>query len=532
MKLLVKLLPCFFVFNLHAQQIAPTIQWQTLLGGTAGDFGSSIIETSSGDFLAIGQTESIDFAVNNNHGSVDVWLTKFNSQGDLKWAKCYGGSRGDGIRGFDAVKEAFDGGYVFAGLASSPNGDVATVHDTILGDCWIVKTDSSGTIEWEKTFGTSLDDAAYAILQTEDSGFIFTGHTTTNDGDVTNWHANINAPYDIWVVKLSKNGILEWQKCYGGSNNDIPQAILKTNDGNYVIAGRSQSTDGDVMDHHGVSLNYDVWIAKINQSGTILWSRSIGGSANETLGDIKELADSSFVISLTNGSTDGDFINIPRNYEVCLFHLDKNGHITWNKHYGGSRSDVAKGLLVSKEGGYITMATSYSDDGDVGFHYGDTNATDVWIFKTNDTGQFIWGRVLGGSNIDAPGDIFQCADSNYAFCGFTASTDGDLSQLINFGNDDLWALKFSRHGTLVPTQSINSKISVYPTFNNGTVFIESSSILTSQVHILDILGRTIAVKKHPYSQNVLMISDLPSGALVIEVVNDNFRQAFKVFVQK
>jgi hypothetical protein len=148
-----------------------------------------------------------------------------------------------------------------AGFSSSNDGDVTGNH--LSNDYWVVKLSSTGTIQWQKSLGGTQVDGAYSINQTSDGGYIITGASDSNDGDVTGHHG-VQIPEtptnDYWVVKLNSTGIIQWQKSLGGTLDEYANSIIQTTDGGYVIAGNSNSTNGDVTGNHG---NYDYWIVKL-----------------------------------------------------------------------------------------------------------------------------------------------------------------------------------------------------------------------------------------------------------------------------
>src|SRR5215831_12367094 len=142
---------------------------------------------------------------------------------------------------------------------------------------------TSWAIDWQKSFGGSLGEIATSIKHTSDGGYIVAGYTLSDDGDVTGNHGG----FDYWIVKLNSSGIIEWQKSLGGSKDETAYAVDQTSDGGYIVAGYSDSTDGDVTGNHG---GYDYWIVKLNSSGSMEWQKSLGGSADDECYSIKQTA--------------------------------------------------------------------------------------------------------------------------------------------------------------------------------------------------------------------------------------------------
>ncbi len=130
-----------------------------------------------------------------------------------------------------SIEQASDGGYVMAGSTESTNGDVNGNHGT--WDAWIVKLDDAGALQWQQCLGGSFADHAYSIQQTGDGGYIVAGSSESNDGDVNGNHG----AKDVWAVKLNGSGSLQWQSCLGGTGVDWALSISQSSDGGYIMAG-------------------------------------------------------------------------------------------------------------------------------------------------------------------------------------------------------------------------------------------------------------------------------------------------------
>jgi hypothetical protein len=188
--------------------------------------------------------------------------------GSPLWQKALGGDKDESAQDMDATS---DGGVIVAGgTTSSNNGDVTANHGS--RDYWIVKMDADGQVQWKKILGGNADDLAQAVRQSVDGGFIIAGTSGSTNGDVTGNHGS----QDFWIVKLDNGGNLQWQKTYGGSGADVPYALDLTDDGGYVIAGETYSSNGDVTGNHSSG---DYWIIKIDDTGNLQWQKTYGGSA-------------------------------------------------------------------------------------------------------------------------------------------------------------------------------------------------------------------------------------------------------------
>ncbi len=159
------------------------------------------------------------------------------AQPSIQWQKSFGGSEYDETK---TIQQTNDGGYIMAGNTASTKGDVFNNHGG--WDFWIVKLDSTGFIQWKKTYGGINHEYPYGIQQTNDGGYIVAGFAESNNGNVSGNHGD----KDAWVLKLSSTGTIQWKKCYGGTLWEEAHAIRQTTDGGYIFAGLAQSNDGDV----------------------------------------------------------------------------------------------------------------------------------------------------------------------------------------------------------------------------------------------------------------------------------------------
>lgn len=343
------------------------IQWEKSLGGSSPDGFKSLDQTNDGGYILAGTTMSDDGDISFNHGQDDVWIVKLSPSGDIQWEKSYGGSQGD----FGAsIQQTTDGGYIIGGTTISTDGDVSTNHGSY--DCWLFKIDSQGNLEWEQTYGGSGIEGIHQIQQTTDGGYIFTGNTASNDGDVSNNYGD----KDFWVVKTNSSGGIQWEKNYGGSNTDKARSIQQTNDGGYIVAGVSLSINGDASGNHGEE---DYLVIKLNNTGQVIWSNCYGGSNIDLAWSIIQTNDNGFYVSGGSMSNNGD-VSMNQGYDdFWVLKLNNSGSILWEKSLGGTDSDYAQAIQETSSGGFIVTGGSSSNDGDVSGGYG---YQDIWIVET------------------------------------------------------------------------------------------------------------------------------------------------------
>jgi hypothetical protein len=342
------------------------IQWQKSLGGSGNDFASAIQQTSDGGFFLMGNTQSTDGDVTSNHGGNDYWAVKLSSLGIIEWQKTYGGTNYDFASSFDQTN---DGGYLLFGSTGSIDGDVTGYHGGL--DYWIVKINSTGTIVWQKSLGGTSQEDSYSIEKTTDGGCILSGRTQSNNGDVTGYHGGL----DYWIVKLSEQGILEWQKCLGGSNDDYGCAVAQTVDGGYITTGYSSSIDGNITDGQ---IEGGAWIVKMSVDGDIEWDETYGGNGTDFLYSIKQTSEGGYIV--VGDTTSQDIPEYNDSYDYWIVKISNIGVLEWQKALGGSNEDTAKDILQTSDQDYIISGLSSSIDGNITDNHG---GFDFWIVKLN-----------------------------------------------------------------------------------------------------------------------------------------------------
>jgi len=428
----------FACFKILAQ--APDIAWQKCLGGSGYDNAFCIQKTPDGGFIVAGYSGSLDGDVTGfQGGAADYWVVKLTATGIIDWQKCYGGSGWENAR---SIIYTSDAGYIIAGFSASSDGDLSLNHG--FDDCWIIKINALGEIEWQNSYGGTKSEWANSIQQTSDGGYIFAGFSYSNDGDVSGHHGTTEFE-DGWVVKLNAEGSLLWQKSFGGTDDDIITSIQQISDGGYLVAGTTYA---------GFGANWDYWIFKLNSSGEIQWEKELGGSDTDMSINNIETSDGSFVISA--GFTDSNDGDVSGNHaeghsDYWLIKLDSLGMLLWQKCYGGTKDDAAKSIIQTFDKGFIIAGVSVSNDGDVTGHHGGISSGDYWVVKIDTIGNIQWQNSLGGNAFDVAYSIIESLDSGFVIAGSSNSTDGDVTGLHGGGIPiDFWIVKLDKPCNHVP----------------------------------------------------------------------------------
>ncbi|UCE37744.1 MAG: Ig-like domain-containing protein [Thermoplasmata archaeon] len=351
-------------------------------GGGSIDRGYSVYPTSDGGCIIAGQTASY------GAGSSDAWLIKTDTYGNEQWNSTFGGSNDD--RGY-SVQQTSDGEYILTGF---------TYSFSVGGwDTWLIKADSSGKEQWNKTYGGNVHDYGRAVKQTTDGGFIIAGQTSSYGA----------GGYDFWLIKTDSSGKEQWNKTFGGTLDDIGRAVLETSDNGYLITGYTQSFGaGDI----------DAWLVKTNETGIEQWNKTFGGSLSDSVFSVQLSWDKGYIMAgNTNSYGSGD-------KDAWLIKTNATGIKQWDKTFGGFSDDYGISAHQTSNGGYILTGNTTS--------YGAGNS-DVWLIKTDSSGNEQWIKIFGGNDNDYGCSVQQTSDDGYIVCGYSAS--------YGAGGYDLWLIK-------------------------------------------------------------------------------------------
>jgi hypothetical protein len=280
-------------FWLVKTDAAGTMMWERTYGGTFYDEAYSLVQTGDGGYALAGYTGFLD-------GPCDFWLVKTYANGTMMWNRTYGGTNNEWA---EALVQTTDGGYALAGYTGSP-----LVYDR---DFWLVKTDANGTMMWERTYGGTDYDNAYALIQTSDDGYALAGYTQS---------FGAGSP-DFWLVKTDATGTMMWNRTYGGTYcDDLAYALAQTSDGGYALAG--------VRGSFGTGSD-DFWLVKTDAAGTMMWNRTYGGWSTDQSFALVLTGDDGYALAGWTSSFGAG------NYDFWLVKTDASGNI------GGVESGLA-----------------------------------------------------------------------------------------------------------------------------------------------------------------------------------------------
>lgn len=357
-----------------------------------------------------------------------------------------------------------DGNYIVAGSSNSTDHDITNNHGYY--DFWIVKVSNTGVKLWEKSYGGTNPDEARSIKQTSDGGYIVAGYSQSNNGDVSGNHGG----KDFWVIKLSATGVLEWQKTYGGTTDDYAENIQLTSDGGFIVAGRAFSTNGDVTGNHGT---YDYWVIKLSSAGVLEWQKALGGSGQDWAYSIKQTTDGGYIVGGSCNSTNGDITNSNGGFDYWIAKLSSTGVLQWQKSLGGVSDEYLTDIQLTPDGGYIVSGGSTSNESTFSDNHG---LSDYLIIKLNSSGTTEWKKIYGGGDDDSAESIIPLSDGNYIIKGKARSNSGDVTGNHLSPNNDTWIIKIDNTGSLIWQKCFGGTGEEYSgnivlTADNGFVFV-------------------------------------------------------------
>ena len=350
------------------------IQWQKTYGGSADDRGTDITQTIDGGYAVIGKSKSSDGEVSENAGYDDFWMIKLDENGSITWDYSFGYAGSDVPY---SIIQTSDNGFLVSGVldVSASNGQGNRASSTQRrhagGDYWVIKLNANGIKEWSNYYGGAFTDTAYDAIQTADNSYIVVGSSDSADVDIS----NNKGSYDFWAIKISETGTLIWEKSYGGDQVDEAHAISKTADGNYIIVGDTRSNDLDISQNNGAA---DLWIIKITPEGDLIWEKTLGGSSFDVGRAISKTQDNGFLISGSSRSTNGNLTDNKGQNDAWVVKINNSGNLEWQKTIGGSEVDFFYDAVELNDQTIIAVGDSDSSNEDILENKG---FTDLLILK-------------------------------------------------------------------------------------------------------------------------------------------------------
>ena len=447
----------------------------------------------------------------------NVFIGKLDSSLNLSWVKIYGGNRLD--YGVSAV-QTLDGGYAILATTESNDINVSGNHGFGVGDLWLVKIDRTGSLLWQKCYGSVYDEQAISISLTPDSGFILLGVSNGVGGDVPTHYSGSQADYDWFVVKTDSVGNKEWAKSIGGTGDENPYGSILSVGNSYYLVGSSNSTNYDCTDtswHPGVYSGNDYYVFKLDAMGSILWDSSYGSiGGEEAYSAIWDNRSNSIVMT---GVTTGNDYMVSGNHgqwDMWVIETDSDGVLKWQKCLGGIGIEQGTGI-TSSEDGYLALGSSVP--GSIGHQ-------DAWLFALDLYGNLLTDKQFGGLQYEDPSSIISFK-KGYLSIG-TSNSQG-FTEGLNLGflpnPTDASFFTYTDYRPLLATQiAKNDKLLIlYPNPTNEFVRITVPDIEAADLCILNNLGQSIFSTTLRQKESYLDIDTMKwsSGVYIVKWLGEN-----------
>lgn len=351
----------------------------------------------------------------------------------------------------NAVIQTSDEGYIVVGSSTQAFG-------LTYEDAYIIKTDKQGNVEWTTFYGGPLDEVAYSVRETDDGGFIIAANTSSYGAGY----------WDIYLIKVDKNGNSEWTKTIGGNNDDRCYAIEQTIDGGFIIAGTTLSFGTEY---------YNIYLIKTDRNGNEVWAKIFGGSGGDYAYAVQETEDGGFIIC-----GDSQSFSAGGYTDVYLIKTDNSGNLLWSKTYGGPSNEGGKAISQTTDGGYIIAGITQG--------FSAYPKSDVYLIKTDESGNIIWTKTHGGASYDNATSIEQTNDGGYIIAGNTnravdgvfncylIKTDevGDVIWTNSFGFIEYSYGDYFAHQTIDGGFIISGTTYNYDSFNNAVYLVKTDAL--------------------------------------------------------
>jgi len=373
--------------------------WSQTYGGETDEEAVAILKTNVEEYLIAGTTQSF------GAGGADFWLFKINESGDMLWNRTYGGSENDFAQ---ALIPTNDGGYVLTGETNSFGAGNS--------DCWLIKLDYSGNVQWNKTYGEATHDGAYSVIQTNDGGFALAGYTTV-----------VNASKDVWLVKTDSSGNMLWNRTYGGVGNDFATSVIQTVDGGYALLGDTSSFGESIYRTY-------CWLIKTDFNGNMERDKIF----KDKYEDSKSYPAKTLIQTNDGGYTfvasPGFIIGLR---DIWLAHVDIQGNMIWSVTCVKGGPSIASSLIKTTDGGYAVSGYTSSMGNYPGMY------SYLHLAKVDSNGSLIWVKNFDGLGDNHDLFVVETDDGGYALAGTTKTRDEGA-------HNQIWFTKVDLNGDVIP----------------------------------------------------------------------------------
>lgn len=540
----------FFLLLVLMQASAQEILWEQSYGGKHAEFLYDALPTPDYGFLLAGSSISNQNGnkTDANKGDLDYWIWKMNEKGMPEWQKSFGG---DGVDLLQSVALTHDGGFILAGTSNS-NISFDKKNDTNgQEDFWILKLDAKGNEMWQRTIGGSGQEKLLSIVPTRDGGYLLGGTSsssiteTDSKGIKTTFGKTENSygSLDFWVVKLTKEGNIAWQKTLGGKYVEELKSVVITPDNGYLLGGTTNSPESGTKTspHFG---GVDYWVVALDEKGNEKWQASYGGAQDENLFAMTKTKEGTYILA-GNSNSSAQHTKTKSNEngtDFWILQIDALGTTQWQQVYDFGKIDILTSLVPNDDQTYLIGGYAQSEVQLAKTTAGKTSTktgkdkegiNDYIALKINTKGEKVWTQTVEHEGDEVLRKVVATRDGGYLFAGTSKNSassaigKGTTESNSNHGGSDFWVVKLlDKEKQLTEKMLLEAVPNPATTFTNIIVGYDYES---GQATVYDLNGRTLQSTAIKAARTLpIDLSAYPDGIYLVEVKTNINTSSVKV----
>ncbi len=496
-------------------QYQPQMGNQKTIGGSNADYPARIVKLAN-SYLVVGSSSS---GVSGDRteelkGNLDIWLLELDESFNSLWQRSYGGDNGEGAA---TILHLPDEKYLIGGrTTSSASGDIDSLGFGEF-DFWVFCINNIGEILWQNVIGGSEGDGLSSVIALDDGRFILGGYSASSISGYKS--ENSRGLYDYWIVCIDSAGQVLWDRTYGGSSSDQLRLLLHINEDELLLVGNSSSyISGEKSEHCYGST--DFWVIKVQTSnGDIIWDRTYGGSDLEQVSRVLLIEEAVYLIGSSSSPVSGTKSEPSLGGgDYWLVKIDMDGNIIWDRTIGGSSNDFANGAVFDSVNNQIILVGSSGSN--VSGHKTEPGfgGADYWVVGVDTSGNVLWDKTIGGSEMDYPNFIFNKGENSFILGGRSDSDISGVKEDYCRGDFDFWLVEINV--VLSFEEVFMPEVKTYPNPFSELLYMEfPDDFMGKEVAIFNTLGQMVYRQGIVEKKQVISANELKPGSYFVQLID-------------
>ena len=505
---------------------AQKVEWEKTLGGKHAEYLYDALPTLDCGVLLVGSSlsENTGNKEKKSEGDFDYFVTKLDEYGATEWVQSFGG---DGTDRLQSLVRTYDGGYLLAGTSTSGISGDKTSKAMGNGDIWLLKLDMTGAIQWQKTLGGSGTEKVSHIILSADGGYLLAASSasgvfeketgkeekSTDFTLITKTESN-RGNLDYWLVKMDASGEVQWQKTLGGTYVDELRAAVSLPNGNYVLAGISNSADTGDKTTTAKGLN-DWWLVCLDQDGKEVWQQSYGGEGDDQV----------YALAITQEGAilAGGYYTESKNSDFVLNLISPEGKLVHTYTYDQGNHDILTDIVANEDGTFLLSGYTKADRDTKGhLKKPEEGVEDYVVIKINAAGEETWRTTVGSNQKEVLTRSIETRDGGYILMGSSMPLEGGGTNDANF-----YIVKLQDKEKPVKAKGL-LEAAPNPAVEYTAVIL-GYEYETGTCSVIDISGRVLQSFAIETSRTIpVNLKSYPDGLYIIRVQTENRQEAVKV----